>query len=154
MKKKENKNNELKIGNLKIQKVTLIVAILIIIGLIVIGVLTFKSIKNNQEQRVEEKYKNQILEMGKNFYEDFFYDIAVNSQGIELIQKYSETGIKVDLNSLAQRNDDNKKIVESMVNPKTNEKCDTSNSKVIIYPKDPYSKTDYTLEAILECNLN
>ena len=32
----------------------------------------------------------------------------------------------------------------SFVNSKTEEECDRNNSMVIIYPKDPYGKRDYT----------
>ena len=99
------------------------------------------------------KLETELKEMGKGFYEDFYYDLVVNSNGVENIKKFESTGIKVDLDNLSRQNDANKEKVKDFVNDK-NEECNKANTKVIIYPKDPYGKTDYKLEVQLDCGFD
>lgn len=96
------------------------------------------------------KLEAELKEMGKGFYEDFYYDLVVNSNGVDSIKKFENTGIKVDLDNLSRQNDANKEKVKDFVNDK-NEECNKANTKVIIYPKDPYGKTNYQLEVQLDC---
>ena len=68
------------------------------------------------------------------------------------LKKYEELGIKVNLDNLSRYNNkENEELVKTFVNNKNNEACNLQDTKVIIYPKSPYNKTDYTIEVQLVC---
>ena len=101
----------------------------------------------------KSKLETELKEMGKSFYEDFYYDLVVNSNGVENIKKFETTGIKVDLDNLSRQSNESKEKVKDFVNDK-NEECNKNNTKVIIYPKDPYGKTNYELEIQVDCGFD
>ena len=96
------------------------------------------------------KLETELKEMGKSFYEDFYYDLVVKSNGVESISKFQSTGIKVDLDNLSRQKSENEEKIKDFVNDK-GEACNKENTKVVIYPKDPFGKTDYQLEVQLDC---
>ena len=96
------------------------------------------------------KLETELKEMGKDFYENFYYDLVVNSNGVDSIKKFENTGIKVDLDNLSRQNNENKEKVNDFKNDK-NEDCNKTNTKVTIYPKDPYGKTNYEIQVQLDC---
>lgn len=98
--------------------------------------------------------ENELKEMGKDFYENFYYDLVVKDHGTDQISKFNTVGIKVDLSNLERYKSDNKEKVEKFVNPKTNQSCNKDETKVVIYPEDPYGKTNYRLETILSCGFD
>ena len=70
----------------------------------------------------------------------------------EFLAKFKDIGIKVNLDNLIRHNtEESDELKKEFVNSKTNEACDTNNTKVVIYPKDPYGEKDYKIEVILEC---
>ena len=91
-----------------------------------------------------------MTELAKNFYENYYYDQV----GSEFVKGHAENGIKIDIANLARiNNSDSQAILEEFKNS-AGENCDSTKSKVTIYPKDPYGKTDYELKIDLECNFN
>ena len=78
---------------------------------------------------------------------------VVEQQIVENIKKFETTGIKVDLDNLSRQSNESKEKVKDFVNDK-NEECNKNNTKVIIYPKDPYGKTNYELEIQLDCGFD
>ena len=102
----------------------------------------------------EKTLKNYLEEMGKEFYEELYYDQVGNTENEkkEFLSKFHELGIKVSLDSLSRfHTEQNQNKLDAFVNQKTNQECDRENSKVIIYPNEPYGKGDYNVEIQLVC---
>ena len=102
-------------------------------------------------------FKESLEEMATDFYENSYYD-QIKQLGnsevdeAEFLSKFNATGIKISLENLEEY-EDGKYITEiaKFVNSKTKEACDKYNTKAIIYPIEPYGKTDYKIEVNLEC---
>ena len=127
------------------------IAVLAIIILTIILCVTVKG-KSSEQERLTASLK----ELGVDFYENFYYNQTGTEEKTrtEFLEKYKDLGIKVSLSSLArykQANNSEENVLEKFVNSKTKEACDADSSKVVIYPKSPYGKTDYYIDAILVC---
>lgn len=102
----------------------------------------------------ESKLESSLTDMGRDFYENFYYKQVGKSaeERTDLLSKFTTIGIKIDLENLGRyENGKYAKDIKEFVNNKTNKKCNKTNTKVVIYPKSPYGKTDYTVEAQLDC---
>ncbi|MCI8466725.1 MAG: hypothetical protein HFI08_00810 [Bacilli bacterium] len=124
------------------------VGIIIIIAIILLIVLL---LQNNNEEATLKKY---MKEMGVSFYEDLYYEqIGKNDEErAKFLKNYTDLGIKINLDGLSRyKTEENKEKLDAFVNSKTKEECHKQNSKVIIYPQEPFGKKDYRMEIILEC---
>jgi hypothetical protein len=134
-------------GKLNVTKlVAFIVVAVVIVGAVIFGI---KGV-NNPEKVLTAK----LSELGTDFYENFYYDQLGKSQEEreETLKKFSDKGIKIDLDNLIRLNSDNSEDLKSIfVNKKTGSSCDAKSTKVIIYPKESYGKKDYKIETVLEC---
>ena len=129
------------------KKIGIIVgAAIVVIGVVVALVLLLGG--NN-----EKELTSNLNKLGKQFYEEFYYPSQEKSQEDvkEFIKKFEKTGIKVNLENIAKVSKVDQDLVKTMVNSKTKKDCDKTASYVIIKPKKPYGKTDYTIEVTLEC---
>ena len=131
--------------NIVICCIVLGVVVLVAIGLLIYNVF-FGSEKN-----VQKNLEIELKEMGKDFYENFYYDLVVKDHGKDQISKFKDVGIKVDLNNLGRYKSENDERVKKFVNPKNNEECSKEDTKVVIYPEDPFEKNNYRMETILSC---
>ena len=137
--KKENKTN-----------LIIIIGVVVLIVVAIVLATIFGKGNGNQERVLNAKLK----ELGVNFYENFYYDQLGESQEEreETLKKFSDKGIKIDLDNLIRLNSDNSEDLKSLfVNKKTGSSCDAKSTKVIIYPKENYGKKDYKIETVLEC---
>ena len=124
--------------------------VIAIAAIVVIGTATVLFFMN-------KKLDTSLVEMGREFYEDFYYEQVGTSsdERTNLLSKFTDIGIKVDLDNLGRyKNGEFKEKISEFKNTKTDEKCNKTNTKVIIYPKSPYGKTDYTIKAELDCGFN
>lgn len=132
------------------QKIKIFTYLLI---LIVFGFGIFYLVGGSQS---EKTLSNKLEAVGQDFYENMYYDhIVANKSEAEVKEffaKFTEIGIKVDLDNLA-RFDEEKypNLIKDFTNKKSKEACHPINTKVIIYPSEPFNKTDYTLESELDC---
>lgn len=143
----ENLKNEKK-SNTK----TIIIIAVAIILVAAISVLAFTMLKGKTDNKKE--LETSLKEMGKSFYENFYYEQvgASAEERTSSLAKFSTVGINVDLENLTRYNNGEfKDKISKFVNKKTEEKCNKTNTKVYIYPKSPYGKTDYTIKAELDC---
>lgn len=141
---------EKEIGKIRIlNKNTIIVSVLIVIlVLLLCYFIIFRKTSN------ETELKNSLNEMGKTFYENFYYEQVGSSseEKIELLSKFTTIGIKIDLENLGRyENGEFSKDIDQFKNSLTGNQCNKTNTKVIIYPQSPYGKTDYKVEAKLDC---
>lgn len=154
---KENKVKEFLKYNKKGILIGLLVFTIIFVAIILVLVFSNNS-KKEEQQKEEDKLNGYLNELGKSFYEDYYYD-AVESKNEdakrEFLLKFSEIGIKVNLDNLSRYNGDGvEEKVKEFKNEAKNEDCNDKDTKVIIYPKEPYGKTDYEIEAVLECGFD
>lgn len=128
---------------------SVVIIIVIVVLAVVVGVALGLGRKSN-----EKELENSLKEMGKSFYENFYYEQVGSSadERSSLLSKFTTVGIKIDLDNLGRYNDGEfKDEISKFKNSKTNDKCNKTNTKVVIYPKSPYGKTDYTVKAELDC---
>ena len=103
----------------------------------------------------EKKLENNLIKLGEQFYTEFYYESTKQSNPdrnmADYLKTFKKMGIGVSLNTLSTYSDDvDEDIIKSFENV-NGKACDKEKTMVIIYPKEPYSKTDYTIEAKLEC---
>ncbi|MDD3340738.1 MAG: hypothetical protein PHN72_00850 [Bacilli bacterium] len=127
---------------------TMMIVVAVILILLVCYFAFFRKRSN------EKQLTDSLNEMGKTFYENFYYE-QIGSSAEEkknLLSKFTTVGIKVDLDNLGRYNNGEfAKDIEKFKNELTSEKCNKTNTKVVIYPQSPYGKTDYKTEAKLDC---
>lgn len=124
------------------------IAVIAIIAIILLVILFFQ---NNNEEATLKKY---MKEMGTAFYEELYYEqIGTNDEErAKFLKGFTELGIKINLDGLSRyKTEENKEKIEAFINSKTKEECHKQNSKVIIYPEEPFGKKDYRMEIVLEC---
>lgn len=141
----KDKNNSKLIKNCIISGVIIIAVVL---SIFLIFTLKKKTISNS------EQLTKSLKEMGVQFYEDFYYNqIGKNETERKVfLEKYKDIGIKVSLdNMLRSKKTETTDENNPFINKETNEECNKNTSMVIIYPKEPYGKTDYSIDVILDC---
>ena len=124
----------------------------IVAGVIVLAVLIVLCITVffNKERITTKKVKT----MGVDYYTNYLYDALAKNRKKEDLEKilvrYAGRGIKINLETLEKY--DSGKYADEIKNLKSGKKaCDKANTKVIIYPEEPYNKADYRVEIELDC---
>lgn len=129
--------------------IVIIVSVVVVLAIIAVAAMFFIDKKDNKKE-----LEKSLTEMGRDFYENFYYDQVGSSadERTSLLSKFTTVGIKVDLDNLGRYNNGEfKDQISKFQNKKTKEKCSKTNTRVIVYPKSPYGKTDYTVEIELDC---
>lgn len=104
--------------------------------------------------------KNQLTNVleseGRSFYEEFYYKQVGkdDKERATFLAKYATIGIKIDLDNLSRTSSDKEDLLSKFVNKKTGEKCNANNTKITIYPQDPYGQKDYKIETSLDCGFD
>lgn len=128
------------------------IAVIVVVA-IAVGIVWF----NNQHgQSSEEKLTKKLESIGADFYENFYYDNVSSGKSEEetktFLERFTDIGIKINLDNLSRYNQGSKaEEIKAFVNDKTNIPCEINNTRAVIYPKDPYGKTDYEVKAELDC---
>ena len=119
---------------------------LVIINIVVGAILIYNNPKN--------KLTRSIKYMGKDFYTNYFYNTLKegrsNKELSEILERYKDTGIKINLKNLSQF--DSSKYKEEIDNMVENNKCIDTKTRAVIYPKAPYGKDNYKIKIELNCN--
>lgn len=128
------------------RNIMIIVIALVIINIIVASILIYNNPKN--------KLNRSIKYMGKDFYTNYFYNTLKegrsNKELSEVLERYKDTGIKINLKNLSQF--DSSKYKEEIDNMVENNKCIDTKTRAVIYPKAPYGKDNYKIKIELNCN--
>ena len=130
---------------LPIKKIAIIAgAVVAVVAIVVVALFVFGKSK-------DEKLAATLEEMGRDWYENFYYDGFDEKKRADILSRFKDIGIKVDIDNLSRYNTEVN--AEKLKDFKMNEEdgCDKTETKVIIKPQDPYGKTDYTIEAKLVC---
>lgn len=121
---------------------------LILTIIIVVTILLFS-------YNYKDPYEKYLKDMGKEFYETFYYDQISSdvSDMTEFLKQYEKIGIKVNLNVLSKyAGQKNNELISKFVNSKTGNPCNYTDTRVIIYPHSPYDKKSYSIKTELSCN--
>lgn len=124
------------------------------IVLLVIIVISLFMIFGGKSKNESQKLSKELKQLGISFYEEFYYKQIgkTDEEKKVFLEKYTDIGIKVSLDNLARyKKNETETILKKFVNSKTNTECDKNSSMVIIYPKEPYGKNDYRIDANLVC---
>lgn len=126
--------------------------ILIFILIVVLSFLLPKLLYKSNE----EELNNNLKKLGSIYYEKFYYPSLSGSEEevSSSLSRFKNMGITINLDNISRYKNIDKKLVKSMVNNKTKEKCSMKSSYVIIKPKKPYKIKDYTIEAHLDCGFD
>ncbi len=131
------------------KKMNIAVVVSVVLVLIIGITVSYSLLSDNQEKKLTAELES----VGRKFYEEFYYtQIGENDEErAQFLSKYSAIGIKVDLENLARTLDNKDEELAKFINKKTNQSCNLTNSKVVIYPQDPYGKTNYKIDIVLDC---
>lgn len=127
--------------------------IYIIIGVIVVLLIGFFLLLSNQKKKETsndnpKENKEDLLErIGKNFYEDYYHPEVLTVAGESLMNNLAQTGISISVSAIDVITPINKETKEYL----DTKKCDYENTKIFIYPKEPFGISDYTIKVDLAC---
>ena len=147
---------------MKKSKSTIIPVVLLIVAIMLLGFLSFiyfYNLKNGNvgifNKKTEEEYVETFTKMGEELYSEYYYKVTAegktNEELKEFLEKFKDIGLHFNLVELEKYSDENKMIISQFL--KQNKKCEKSKTEVIIYPKDPYSKTDFTSDLKMNCEI-
>lgn len=143
---------KLKVDKKKGVNKNIIIAVIVVVLVAVVAVVGSVFLLNKGDNKKE--LEKSLEEMGRDFYENFYYDQIGGSadERTSLLSKFTTVGIKIDLDNLGRYNNgEYKDKISEFSNKKTKEKCSKTDTKVVVYPKSPFGKTDYKMEVELEC---
>lgn len=138
-------------------KKKLIRGLIIIFGsIILVASIVTIIIKCATGTKSESGLKKELTKIGKDFYENFYYDEigSTEKERKEFVKQFEEIGIKVSLNTLSKYKGEDKmnEVLNIFINPKTKKPCNINDTKVIIYPEKPYNKTSYNIKSEISCD--
>ena len=138
------------------KNIIIICASVIILAVAAVILFVCFGCKKDSKKDNKKELTTNLEKLGKSFYEDFYYVRNEESQEdiVEFIKQFEETGISVDLENISKVSTVDKKLIDSMINSKTDKKCDVKESKVTFFPKAPYGKTDYDIKVELSCGFD
>ena len=131
-----------------------ILTIITFVIICVLIVLVTKSLRDKQ-RREEDKLYNTLNTVVKDFYRDYYYNVVLgNDDGTRKLnaETYKVTGISYTLDEIAKyKIGEENTILDQFKNYKTNLPCDYKNTKVIIYPHEPFGSEDIRIESNIVC---
>lgn len=143
--KKETKNIDKKI-------IYLIIVVLIIVT---IGLYFLLKKEEGKNETQSDRAINYVEKLGKDFYEDYYYEqietIHQNDESTDIksfLTNFEENGISVTLNKVIELHFKTKETIDKELSKYD---CNYDETKFIIFPKDPYEKNSYKIEAHLSC---
>ena len=147
--KKENVCNKIfKAIRTNIKNILVVLAIALALVLVILLIVNVCN-KNNQKE-LEANFET----IGKKFYEEYYYNGTGKDDEAraKFLAKFKDNGLRINLDNLSRYEfTDEKGNAYEFVNKKTKENCDATESVVVIYPQEPYGKTDYVIDAKLSC---
>ena len=138
----------------KIKKVAIILLIIFIIILGFLSIIFIKNLKNDSEK----DFVNELNMIATEAYSEYYYKDLENTmtgeEVIEHLKKFEKIGLSFDVANLKNysevvNNNDYIRIINDFL--KKNKDCKEDETMVVIYPKDPYTKNDFTSEIKMNC---
>lgn len=135
-----------KVDNFFSKKINiLIITVIFIVVLCIIFFIVFKP-KNNKSRIDNNTLQDKLEKIGSDFYENYYYSNVPDEEKTKL-SNYRDNGIRINLTNLSViiSMDDN------IQNQLKKDQCDFDQTKIVIYPKEPYGKQNYSIELELSC---
>ncbi len=121
--------------------------LLIIIGIVVALIIIGLSINSYKEKKSSPTTISQNLEtVGQDFYENYYYSDMDDEQKT-LLAEFKDQGIVVNITNLETITSLNENLKNNLIK----KECDFDETKIVIYPEEPYGKKDYNLKIELSC---
>ncbi|MCM1052991.1 MAG: hypothetical protein NC483_03355 [Ruminococcus sp.] len=132
------------------RKIILLIDGILIILMFALLILVVSLNSGGSNKRELEK---ELEKLGKDFYENEYYPLLSDNtdERINFLKSTEKSGIKISLENIKSYNKDKGKEITNFVNSDTKEACDAKRTRVIITPKDNYSKTSYDIKVELHC---
>ena len=141
----------------QIKGIVILTIFIVLVCVIFIVIFSSKDSKNEEKMQTkeeisieqkEEKIKNQLNNIGKDFYENYYnYQVgSTDEERSDFLSKYESKGIKINLDNLSRYDEKNAIEINKFVYKKAKKVCDKSETKVIIYPISPYDKKSYKID--------
>jgi hypothetical protein len=131
-----------------------IITVITFIIICVFIVLVLRSVRD-KERREEDKLYSTLNTVVKDFYKDYYYNVILGDDDATRklhAESYKQTGISYTLDELAKyKIGEEKSILDQFKNYKTNLPCDYKNTKIVIYPHEPYGSEDIRIESNIVC---
>lgn len=126
------------------------------LGIVLIVIVLIFVLFNNKEEKLSNKDKVQkyLEDKVSNYFEESYYDQMDSLTGDikSFLSNFKKEGITVSVEVMIQQRIISETEAEKeLVNKDTKEKCDYNQTRVIIYPEEPYKKDSYKLETKLYC---
>lgn len=133
---------------LKNKKNLMIIGGIAVVAIIIVVLLVCFVFKGDKEKEMSpETLENKLEKMGAKFYEENYYP-GVKAEGkVESLASFKDNGIKVNITNLELL----VTIDQDVKNKLEKDKCNSDETKIIFYPKNPYGVEDYTMEVELSC---
>lgn len=124
----------------------LVKIIIILLLIFILFLVVNKFIPRDPKTKAEKK----LYDLAEKFYGHYYdakYDSSKPEEIKEILDKYKETGLTIDLEDLEIYLD-----TFNIEDYSALDKCNKQGTKVTVYPKSPYSKKDFEISYILNCN--
>ena len=128
---------------MKKQRRILIIGIVFLV-IVILGILVLTRTDMFKDYLIKRDLRNTA----NTFYSLYYDENNKDSNIKEYLSKYKSSGLTISLKDMQI-------IIEQKTNGgtlySTLEKCDIENTKVIIFPKEPYTKNDIDIKFELSC---
>ena len=128
------------------KKKNIIVKILIVLLIMFVIFLVINRYFPRNPRENAEKKLNELAEKFYGHYYDAKYDSNKPDEIKTTLDLYKDTGLTINLEDLQIYLD-----TFNIEDYSAFDKCDKKNTKVTVYPKSPYNKTDFDISSILKC---
>lgn len=122
--------------------------LMIIIGgavlIIAIAIISITLIINNNNKEKVVTLEEKLNEYGSEFYLEHHY---IHESNRKILKNYKDTGFNITVTSLNVILPIDEEL-ETLLKEK---ECNYDETKIIIYPKEPYGEKDYTIKVDLAC---
>jgi hypothetical protein len=126
------------------KKNAIIITLIILLTVIIFGIIMLVNTNIFNETIV----KSDLKKLTKSFY-GYYYDDNDKDEDIKtFLTQFKGTGLSITLGDLEIYLEAR---TGKKIKYKSLEKCDRANTKVIIYPKKPFKKSDIDLKYELNC---
>ena len=129
-----------------------IVIVGVIVFIILVSIIAVIIVNSKSEKSIKNRYEKIVRELGKEFYENHYYDLVTVTNGSNYIQAFDELGFTFDLDSLSSISIKAKNKAAKLESKDYT--CGKYSTKVIVHPKNPYGKKDYDIDVILDCGFD
>lgn len=126
------------------KKNVIIVSLVILLAAIIFGIIILVNTNIFNETIV----KSDLKKITESFYGYYYDDNNKNNDIKSFLNQFKGTGLSITLGDLEIYLEAR---TGKKIEYKSLEKCDRANTKVIIYPKEPFNKSAFDLKYELNC---